>query len=128
MRREPQFRSQTEADILQLFKSRFPGAVPPERPKQVETLGTFGEEETEDKFAKEEDTASHFRMGRGMDTKVSDMSNMPQGVPQMKSVGFDVYHQKEKVKPFVEMNASALKKYFVVSEIFGKPKALRRGR
>lgn len=127
-RTEPQFRSQTEADIFKLFQSRFSESAAPRTPKQVETLGTFEEEETEDKFVREEDTGSHFRLGRGMDTKVSDMSNMPRGVPQMKSVSFDVYRRKDRVKPLVEMNASALKKYFVVSEIFAKPKALRRSR
>jgi hypothetical protein len=129
VRRASEFSSLTEADIFKLFQERT-SRSPVSRPaRQIETLGTFDEEETEDKFAKEEeDTASHFHLGKGMTTKVSDMSNMPQGVPQMKSVGFDVYRRKEKVKPLVEMNASVLKKYFVVSEIFGKPKALRRAR
>ena len=71
-------------------------------------------------------TGSHFRTGKGMTTALGDMSNMPKGMSDMKSVNFSVYHQKANVKRVIPKDVAALKKYFVISEIFGKPKALRK--
>jgi hypothetical protein len=130
-----QYRRATEAQILNIFQERMVEARSIESPVLEQDEVDYDIVTTYDKPTKvndavaqrEHSTASHFHLGTRMTTSLADMSNMPKGKEALKSVDFSVYSRKKTVaKQIIATTPDALKKYFIASEIFGKPKALRK--
>ncbi|HEY6172017.1 MAG TPA: hypothetical protein VIX80_07160, partial [Candidatus Kapabacteria bacterium] len=125
----------TEAEILGIFQERMVEARSLENPILEQDDIDYDIVTTYDKSSRADDAvavrehsaASHFHLGKGMTTTLADMSNMPKGKVALKSVDFSVYDRKKTVaKQIIATTPDALKKYFIASEIFGKPKALRK--
>jgi hypothetical protein len=125
----------TEAEILNIFQERMVEARSIENPIleqddiDYDIVATYDKSSkvNDDVATREHSSASHFHLGKGMATTLGDMSNMPKGKVMLKSVDFSVYTRKKFVpKQIIATTPDALKKYFIASEIFGKPKALRK--
>ena len=132
---KPKYRMATEAEILNIFQERMVEARSLENPIIEQDDIDYDIVTTYDKTSRvydaitvrEHSATSHFHLGKGKTTKLADMSNMPKGKVALKSVDFSVYDRKKKVaKQIIATTPDALKKYFIASEIFGKPKALRK--
>jgi hypothetical protein len=132
---KPAYRKATEAEILNIFQERMVEARSIENPVleqddiDYDIVTTYDKSSrvSDDVAIREHSSASHFHLGKGMTTTLADMSNMPKGKEALKSVDFSVYTRKKTVaKQIIATTPDALKKYFIASEIFGKPKALRK--
>lgn len=132
---KPAYRKAAEAEILNIFQERMVEARSLENPVleqddiDYDIVTTYDKSSgvNNDVAVREHSTASHFHLGKGMTTTLADMSNMPKGKEALKSVDFSVYTRKKTVaKQIIATTPDALKKYFIASEIFGKPKALRK--
>jgi hypothetical protein len=132
---KPSYRKATEAEILNIFQERMVEARSIENPVleqddiDYDIVTTYDKSSrvSDDVAIREHSSASHFHLGKGMTTTLADMSNMPKGKEALKSVDFSVYTRKKTVaKQIIATTPDALKKYFIASEIFGKPKALRK--
>ena len=130
-----QYRKATDAEILNIFQERMVEARSIESPVLEQDDIDYDIVTTYDKASRADDavavrehsSTSHFHLGKGMTTTLADMSNMPKGKVALKSVDFSVYDRKKTVaKQIIATTPDALKKYFIASEIFGKPKALRK--
>lgn len=132
---QPAYRKATDAEILNIFQERMVEARSIESPVierdevDYDIVTTYDKSSrvNDDVAIREHSSASHFHLGKGMTTTLADMSNMPKGKEALKSVDFSVYSRKKTVaKQIIATTPDALKKYFIASEIFGKPKALRK--
>ncbi len=132
---KPKYRMASEAEILSIFQERIVEARSIENPIleqddiDYDIVTTYDKPTKikDDVIVREHSAASHFNLGKGMTTTLSDMSHMPKGKVALKSVDFSVYNRKKTVaKQIIATTPDALKKYFIASEIFGKPKALRK--
>lgn len=128
------YRMATEEEILAIFQNRISEVRRIEHPVleqntiDYDIVSTYDNSSSRDEVSEREHSArSHFKLGKGMTTALSDMSHMPKGKEVVKSADFSLYSQKKTIrKQFIETTPDALRKYFIASEIFGKPKALRK--
>jgi hypothetical protein len=131
----PKYRMASDAEILTIFQERMNKARSVEKPVleqddiDYDIVTTYDKSSgvRDDVSVREHSSASHFNLGKRMTTTLGDMSHMPKGKEALKSVDFSVYTRKKTVaKQLIATTPDALKKYFIASEIFGKPKALRK--
>jgi hypothetical protein len=128
------YRMATEAEMFAMFQERINEVRTIDEPvldqsaldyDQISSFDTSNDENNQ--YRSEHSYESHFKTAHGIQTSLSDMSRMPKGKEAVRPVNFSVYSRKKFVaSKYIEMTPAALRKYFIASEIFGKPKALRK--
>jgi hypothetical protein len=75
-------------------------------------------------IAREHSTASHFHSAEALRSNVHDFSKLATA-PRFAAPTF-AFAQKQKTPIKLSLHGADLRKYFIISEILGKPKALRK--
>lgn len=116
-------------DVMRFLESKF-SATAQQQTRSIETVDYDLTARFEPSQAKEDavierehSSASHFHTAEGLRSSLHDRSSMATA-PQFASATFSFAAEKQ--RPTLRIKGADLRKYYIISEILGKPKALRK--